>query len=99
MEHDFIRSIPCTREQTPVVVPKWLQEYAQAWGAQGAAAVVLFGSRAQGRALTISDWDVAVIFLDQDEVPNSNSVSLTESVFLRHEVNSLRKKLNELNPA
>ena len=99
MEQDYIRSIPCTREPTRVIVPDWLQEYAQAWGNQGAAAVVLFGSRAQGRALTISDWDVAVIYLDQDEVPNRNSVRLSDSVSTRHEVNPLLAPLNKLNPA
>ena len=99
MEPDYIRSIPCTREQTPVVVPHWLRTYAQAWSSQGAAAVVLFGSRAQGRALTISDWDVAVVFLDQHEVPNKNSVRLSDSVHMGHEVNPILVKLNDLNPA
>ena len=98
MEDDYIRKTPCTREQTPVVVPVWLQEYAQAWGAQGAASVVLYGSRAHGRALTISDWDVVVIFLDQEEVPNKNSVTLPESVLFQHEVNSLVTTLNKVNP-
>ena len=99
MTKEFLRRVPCTRERTPVVVPSWLDHYAEGWRAQGAASVILFGSRAHGLALSSSDWDVGVVFKDQDELPRYDAVEPSREVMLQNEVNPMLKSLNEIEPA
>ena len=93
----LMRRLPSARTRTQVVIPEWLGEYASAWREQGAAAVVLFGSRALGFALSDSDWDVAVVFHDSQQVEIAKTeVNLADSIPPGHEVNPVVDSIDEL---
>ena len=88
--------LPDDRERKPINIPWWLQEYADKWSESGASAVVLFGSRGCGLALPESDWDIAVLFNGDSEIPPNASVSLPSSVTRHHEVCPLRLSITDI---
>ena len=99
-EKSLLRLLPDTRRRTPIVIPDWLRDYANSWREQGAAAVVLFGSRGLGFALFDSDWDVAVLFDRKDNaVPNSAGMEFTNWNCQRLELNPVIRNIDEVSPS
>ena len=71
-----------------VHIPQWLQAYATEIAAdRRVESVVLFGSRANGRAHAESDWDVAV--LHTENVRNWPQLNVDESIIEGHDVQNV----------
>ena len=91
--------LPSNRERTPIDIPKWLTDYADKWPEAGASAVVLYGSRSCGLARPDSDWDIAVLFDGEYEIPAQDSVCLPGSVSKHHEVCTLSCSISDIRPS
>ena len=100
MNKSLARQLPSSRRRTPIVLPGWLKEHAEAWAAEGAIAVVLFGSRGLGFALPDSDWDIAVVFEEKDvPPPDASPIRLPDAVKRHHEVNEIVRSIEQLSPS
>ena len=78
------RSLPCTRIARPVEIPVWLTDHAKTLQDFGAESVALFGSRATGRYLDDSDWDIVAVVQDREkiEVDANNEPPLVHTLWL-----------------
>ena len=77
------RSLPCTRIARPVEIPIWLTDYAKTLQDYGAESVALFGSRATGRYLDDSDWDILALVQDREKIDvDANEPPLVHTLWL-----------------
>ena len=77
------RNLPCTRLARPVEIPIWLTDYAKTLQDYGAESVALFGSRATGRYLDDSDWDIVALVHDREKIDvDANEPPLVNTLWL-----------------